>query len=157
MKKSELKQCTKCKQNKDEEFFGNRLGKKHYTCKECVNQNQKKQYARNKKYYLDRNREQRSNNRKWYQDLKSNSPCNMCNNIFPYYVMDFDHKDPETKEMNVAQMMGYSKEAILKEIKKCDLLCSNCHRIKTYATTNRQQQHRITTGYKRVKSQCTDG
>lgn len=147
-----LKQCTKCKELKKESEYGNRLGKKHYTCKECIKIAQKKQYQNNKKYYLDRNRELRSSNRSWYQELKNNTPCAKCGNYYPYYVMDYDHIDPSSKILCIAHMMGHSKKAILKEISKCELLCANCHRIKTYETSNRQKQHTITTCYKRLKS-----
>ena len=44
--------------------------------------------------------------------------------------LDFHHQNPEEKEHNIAWMLafGFSKEAILAEIDKCIVLCSNCHR-----------------------------
>lgn len=146
-----LKQCTQCKEIKSEGHYGNRLGKKQAACKVCLNKKQKIQYANNTTYYLDRNRNRRAGNRDWYQELKNKTPCAKCGVRYPHYVMDFDHKDPSTKTMCIAKMMGYSKKAILHEINKCELLCANCHREKTYATQDRQQQHRITTSYKRPR------
>jgi len=148
---SDLKQCTQCNQLKSDEHYGNRLGKKQVACKSCINKKQKIQYANNTKYYLDRNREQRTNNREWYQEIKNNTPCAKCNVAYPYYMMDYDHIDPSTKIRCIATMMGFSKKAILEEIVKCELLCANCHRKKTYETENRQEQHRITTYYKRPR------
>lgn len=149
--KDDLKKCTRCKEYKHESQFGFRLGKKQVACKQCINDAQKKQYSRNKIYYLDRNRDRRAANRKWYQELKSNTPCAKCGVKYPYYVMDYDHKDPTNKKHCIAHMMGHSKKALQNEINKCELLCANCHRIKTYETTNRQKQHRITTNNKRPK------
>lgn len=48
--------------------------------------------------------------------------------------MQFDHRVPADKEHNVAQMVqkGMALTAILEEIKKCDLVCANCHADRTY-------------------------
>jgi len=45
--------------------------------------------------------------------------------------MDFDHVSGE-KVMNIAQLSRLSSPAsLLSEIKKCELVCANCHRIRT--------------------------
>ena len=69
---------------------------------------------------------------RWMIEIKSN-PCVDCNNSFPVCCMDFDHREGTTKEYNVGSMFAhhYSRELIEKELKKCDLVCSNCHRIRT--------------------------
>ena len=121
-------------------------------CKSCNREKQKAQYSNNKKYYLDRNRDLRTVNRGKYKASKEGKPCAMCHNSFPQVCMDYDHVDPSTKKMCVAQMLGHSWSAIQEEIDKCVLLCSNCHRIKTYETTERQVQHKITTSPKRNRS-----
>jgi len=153
---SDWKTCTRCKQHKPISQYGNTADKKLSACRECINKAQKIQYANNKKYYLDRNRERRAINREWYQEIKNKTPCVKCGNQYPYYVMDYDHIEPTNKILCVAQMMGFSRKAILNEMAKCELLCANCHRIKTYETSNRQQQHRITTANKRPRSKCTN-
>lgn len=63
-----------------------------------------------------------------------NKPCYDCGIIYPSYVMDFDHRKKEDKLNNIARLIrdGWSKEKLLFEIKKCDLVCANCHRIRTY-------------------------
>lgn len=47
--------------------------------------------------------------------------------------MDFDHRLGEKKEFNVGSMFAhhYSRELIEKEVAKCDLVCANCHRVRT--------------------------
>lgn len=59
------------------------------------------------------------------------APCTDCGNKFPPYVMDFDHVRGE-KTANLAETGCYSLQSILEEIEKCDLVCANCHRIRTY-------------------------
>tara|TARA_Y100001951_G_C11128791_1_gene177041 strand:+ start:141 stop:560 length:420 start_codon:yes stop_codon:yes gene_type:complete len=43
-------------------------------------------------------------------------------------AFDFHHKDPSKKEINISQMRGDLWKNVIKELKKCILLCSNCHR-----------------------------
>lgn len=48
--------------------------------------------------------------------------------------MEFDHLDPAAKLCDVAVMVGNQvrPSKIFAEISKCDLLCANCHRIRTF-------------------------
>lgn len=54
--------------------------------------------------------------------------CAHCLRSFHPAAMDFHHVDSSSKEKSVAVLLGGSKEKALKEIEKCILLCSNCHR-----------------------------
>ncbi len=47
-----------------------------------------------------------------------------------YCVFDFHHKDPNNKDPNFKKIKYQKWEVIKEEIDKCELLCSNCHRIK---------------------------
>lgn len=58
-------------------------------------------------------------------------PCQDCAGLFHFAAMDFDHVRGE-KKFNVAMGASFSKSALLEEIAKCDVVCSNCHRIRTY-------------------------
>ena len=60
------------------------------------------------------------------------SPCMDCGGSYPHYVMDFDHRPGVDKRFEMSQSKDFSKDTIQKEIDKCDLVCSNCHRIRTY-------------------------
>lgn len=55
--------------------------------------------------------------------------CLRCEETHPA-CLDFHHRDPKKKFDSVASMVsrGFRIKAILKEISKCDVLCSNCHR-----------------------------
>jgi hypothetical protein len=60
-------------------------------------------------------------------------PCGDCRRRFPPCAMDFDHRDPATKRQAVTRMIGRSgTERILAEASKCDIVCANCHRLRTF-------------------------
>jgi len=42
---------------------------------------------------------------------------------------EFHHKEDETKEFTIGKISNKSWAVIVKELKKCELLCSCCHRI----------------------------
>jgi len=66
----------------------------------------------------------------WLNQLKS-APCLDCLGLFPPCCMDFDHvRGPKAK--GIGEMLTYSKEIILAEIAKCDLVCACCHRVRTH-------------------------
>lgn len=106
-------------------------GKKY--CKNCQANYQKKHYQNNKKYYKDKARARDKKISDFISSLKKDKPCIDCGVVYPPYVMDFDHR--EDKKYNISHMarLGLSEDAILLEISKCDLVCSNCHRKRTYA------------------------
>lgn len=60
-------------------------------------------------------------------------PCMDCKGKFHVVCMDFDHRDGVEKLDNVATMVAEGRPLglIEAEIAKCDVVCSNCHRIRT--------------------------
>lgn len=64
------------------------------------------------------------------------TPCVDCQRTFPWCAMDFDHRLGETKSFNIASK-GTQKatqdriDLVEKEILKCDIVCANCHRVRT--------------------------
>lgn len=64
-------------------------------------------------------------------EIKSSNGCADCGEDNPI-VLDFDHL--HDKKYNISRMVheGFSWKAIQKEIDKCDVVCANCHRIRTY-------------------------
>lgn len=56
-----------------------------------------------------------------------------CGGVFDPVCMDFDHRPGEVKRSNVSTITYASSniEAVMNEIAKCDLVCSNCHRLRT--------------------------
>lgn len=63
---------------------------------------------------------------------RKNIPCVDCKQSYPFYVMDFDHVRG-TKLFAISSQLDYvSLETLLKEIAKCEVVCANCHRIRTF-------------------------
>mgnify|MGYP001575950873 FL=1 len=52
---------------------------------------------------------------------------------FPPQVLDFDHKKRDLKLFEIRRYIRGKWKILLKEVKKCELRCANCHRIKTFS------------------------
>ncbi len=89
----------------------------------------KKSKVSNKKY--------KERNAQFVRNIKSSNPCTDCSDYFHYTAMDFDHIS-EDKDENVSRLVndGISLKRIEKEINKCELVCSNCHRVRTWKRAN---------------------
>lgn len=64
-------------------------------------------------------------------DAFKSAPCMDCGKTYPPCVMDFDHVRGN-KIGNIATMIRQSIDVVIEEIEKCDIVCSNCHRIRTH-------------------------
>lgn len=97
----------------------------------------RRHYRENKQKYFDRNIRYRNELREFVHKLKESQPCMDCGVNYPYYVMDFDHRDGKEKEHEVGRLYATGRAgAFKKEIVKCDLVCSNCHRARTHKRLN---------------------
>lgn len=56
--------------------------------------------------------------------------CVDCEGVYHPAAFDFHHKDASDKYMNVASLLNRGWPKIEEEVKKCELLCSNCHRVR---------------------------
>lgn len=128
------RRCSTCKQDlpEDDEHFAMRYDRKkpqfQTTCKKCQAEYRKKHYEDNKQKYIDKAARYTITVVKWFEDLKSTLVCAVCGES-RWWVLDFHHRDPTTKEGNISVMKRRgSRKALLEEIEKCDVLCSNCHR-----------------------------
>lgn len=88
----------------------------------------KKHYEKNKEYYISKSAERK---KKWYEEwaeFKSGLRCEHCGEDHPA-TFDFHHvkKDPDNVKVHKLIRNGAYKK-ILEEIKKCIVLCANCHR-----------------------------
>lgn len=100
----------------------------------------KTHYQKYKEHYKkkakQRNKAARERKRAILHVAKSR-PCSDCGNTYPPCVMDFDHINKATKKFDVGRGAGNSgvtEKIFLEEIAKCDLVCANCHRIRTHMT-----------------------
>jgi len=89
----------------------------------------RKHYLANQKETKVRNKETKAKEKlKWYA-FKATLKCERCG-FGHIATMDFHHEDPSTKEGNVHNFVSNGQFAkAYEEIKKCIVLCANCHRI----------------------------
>lgn len=80
-----------------------------------------------------RNEKIRSELRSYINELRAKTPCLDCGVSYPHYVMDFDHRNPSEKTKEVTNIVtSNSWKKLFAEIEKCDIVCSNCHRERTW-------------------------
>ena len=101
---------------------------------------QKKHYQKHKKAYKDKAKAFNRNQRKWCREfvkrVKRMYGCVDCAVNNPI-ILEFDHVRGN-KINNIADMVhsACSVSTIKKEIRKCEVRCANCHRIKTHERRN---------------------
>lgn len=69
-----------------------------------------------------------------YKEYKQTLNCSRCG-FSDYRALQFHHLDKNNKKFNVSDAVsngGCSWNVIFEEIKKCDILCANCHLIEHY-------------------------
>ncbi len=109
------------KDPEDRKAYHKEYGRKHY----LANKEAYKARARaNTKVYIDRIRQ-------YVQKAKDN-PCTDCGVKYPWYVMDFDHIEDKKFNIGDAVRTVPPLDRVIEEIAKCELVCANCHRIRTY-------------------------
>lgn len=115
-----MKECRYCEKSYPESYFGVALTTKNkiyyrHKCKYCY------QNAKNvlKRKYIDT-----------LNEYKKANKCSICGNG-DYRVLDFHHKNKDEKSFSVSfgKDNRFGLEKMMKEIKKCAILCANCHRI----------------------------
>lgn len=101
---------------------------------------QRKRLPRDRKnrWNLERRRRARA-----FVDALKSVPCADCGGTFDPICMDFDHRPGEEKCFAIARSVDTHfnlrtgpRPSLLLEIQKCDIVCSNCHRIRTYRKRN---------------------
>lgn len=128
-----LRMCAMCQQWKTAaEFHNSQTGQFSY-CRECRRAYDRRYYAeRGKTERLARQRARIDAARTWMADLKTGIPCTDCGGIFPIFVMHWDHLPQFAKTGDISAMVANrTREAVLEEIKKCELVCANCHVMRT--------------------------
>jgi hypothetical protein len=117
----------------------------HSQCRSCERDYNREYYATNSAYFATYREVNRSKYRKQNVEILRRNrieryaevdrlksvPCTDCGCTFHYCQMDFDHVRGE-KVTEVSQATGLSLEQLLAEVAKCDVVCANCHRIRTY-------------------------
>ena len=138
-----MKICSICQQEKQDEQFNianPKTGTRRLNCKACQSGQRKLSYKENKAYYLKyakdnypKTQKRREKLSDFLREYKTGKPCADCGIIYPHYIMDFDHLPQHKKSFQIAKHGKlYSKDKLVMEMGKCELVCSNCHRERTW-------------------------
>lgn len=95
-------------------------------------------YHGNREKCLDSGRRCRQRKRDWFQQLKLARGCADCGYAIHHAALDFDHVRRK-KLFTIGTIGAYrSRQALEAEVEKCDVVCANCHRIRTYERRSRK-------------------
>lgn len=129
-----MKYCPDCKTDLPDEKFGRNSSRKdglQNKCKDCRKVYAASWYSNNPEVHYERVRKSRIALKQFMYDYLLEHPCIECGESRPE-CLDFDHIDPSTKAGNISLMVGSGNRLqVIAEIKKCRILCANCHRVRT--------------------------
>jgi hypothetical protein len=77
--------------------------------------------------------------------IKTKRGCADCGYNSHHAALDFDHLPGTEKLFTVSAMARRSWRLVLEEIRKCEVVCANCHRIRTYERAQQRLRHHIST------------
>lgn len=96
-------------------------------CVDCQKEYRRKHYLKNRDKYIEKSKKWRLEFVSWWKEYKKQFKCLRCGESHPACI-DFHHfSDDKDNCVSVLVSMA-NKDRLLKEIEKCEPLCSNCHR-----------------------------
>lgn len=89
-------------------------------------------YQRNREKEIRRVRARQAATVELLRDLRRR-PCADCGEVMQPHQMDFDHRDPGSKLFRLTEGRAslIARDRLMAEVSKCDVVCANCHRIRT--------------------------
>lgn len=133
-----MKRCPRCEQVRPRSLFHLHKSRKdglQAFCKPCRAEIDHQRYERKVGMNVPRRPQRSERGRKaWLVSLKSGRPCTDCGRSFPHQVLQWDHLPGYEKLGDISEdFWGRTRAEILDEIAKCDLVCANCHMIRTFS------------------------
>lgn len=129
--------CRLCNETKEEHLFtkdyrkGKNYGRYVNKCTSCtVKENTFYRHKRKDDY--NQKAKTKRHERKLRAIEYKGGVCNDCKQVVHHCAFDFHHLDSSTKHKDPGLMMSHSDEELFKELDKCILLCSNCHRVRHF-------------------------
>lgn len=122
-----IKYCTRCKADKEFSPTGK-------MCRDCNKTYQKAHYQANKEVYYEKGKRQKAKEKlikqKWLTEYFKDHPCVDCGET-DILVLEFDHLGD--KEYSISKLLQEgTMDNLKKEIDKCEVVCANCHKRRTY-------------------------
>ena len=132
------KTCRKCGETKECGEFRVRVdrpGQLYSWCIQCKLEYDRKYYKDNERDRQTKVKAARDKVRKRNQEIilcwLEAHPCVDCGEPDPI-VLEFDHLQADEKVVEVSTLTTASKYRLLVEMAKCEVVCANCHRRRTY-------------------------
>jgi hypothetical protein len=122
--------CIRCKDLLPFSSFSRRMRSRdglHYYCRVCNK-------AVADPVYLKRRPLKnaiRAEGKAWLDSIKLESGCVDCGYDKHPEALDFDHLPGSDKRFELGGSYDYNRDTLLAEIAKCEVVCANCHRIRT--------------------------
>lgn len=128
-----MKICLECREEKSlDDFYRNKTvldGRSRY-CKKCSdarNKASRDKHPEKSRYNREKSRKRRLAH---INEYKIRQGCLDCGENRHPIVLDLHHIDPTTKLDTIANMVSGKSSLIEEELKKCIVLCANCHRLR---------------------------
>ena len=84
-------------------------------------------YKKNKEKLLEYQKNRYKELLDVFQQWKGTLKCSRCGES-DTACLDFHHSDPSQKEVGVIRQITKSMKSVLRELRKCVVVCANCHR-----------------------------
>ena len=136
---NETKLCPKCGQILPLENFSKKGKGRCHKCKACQRLYSKDHYSKNKQRHLDKHWRYHKSVIAYIREYKNQTPCMDCKLRFHFSAMDFDHVNG-AKKFILSRCHSMPQAKL--EMAKCELVCSNCHRLRTWLRTQALSQNR---------------
>jgi hypothetical protein len=130
-----MKRCGRCGLEKPLDDFHrwNRGDGYQVWCKPCRKAYDRGYHARNRKRRQEHVRARRRRLHAWNNELKGSTPCADCGQFFHPVAMAWDHLPGNEKVAEISNLVRAGKTLqARKEIEKCELVCANCHAVRSY-------------------------
>lgn len=134
-----MKLCNKCGTVQPVENFNKKDAKRRQAyCRECTRKMSLERYHSDRETNAAKQKTAKKARidkvKDYLRHLKESTPCMDCGQFYKWYQMDFDHVNGK-KHNTISHMVqqGSAKWRILSEVTKCEIVCANCHRQRTFS------------------------
>ena len=132
-----MKICSDCSTWKAGEEFHRKGDSLQSKCISCQRAYHRLYYQQNKSRFIAKNRRNKNRQRQRLRAILlgiKQQPCQDCGGTFHPWLMELDHREGTNKKAAVANLVskGCTDARLLEEMDKCDVVCANCHRMRTY-------------------------
>lgn len=125
--------CALCGEIKALDAFHRMGDGRHRYCKPCRREWDAAYWVRRRLFRVSQQKERRRELREWISGIKSATPCADCGGNFHGAAMTYDHLPGHEKRGDISNLIaGGYRSVLITEMAKCDVVCANCHAIRTY-------------------------